>query len=174
MTPTTVPTKEQAPPGSRKYFDYFANRLGKMPNLYAVMAFSEHGLETYLQLQRRKRLLNRQETEIIGLVISAGHEADYCVSNHSMIAKLNGLDDLQIREVCAGTAGFDPKLDVLARLAQNIFLTRAKPDPRLVQEFFDAGYTVAHLLDVAITIGDNVISNIISNTMHIPADNPGL
>jgi len=167
-----VPTKEDVPPESRAYFDYFVDRLGMMPNLYAVLAFYEPGISAYLRLQQRKRLLTRQETEVISLVVSAIHEADYCLTNHTMIARLNGLDDAQIAEVRTGIATFDPKLDALVRLVHNILSNKAKADATVIHAFYQSGYEFCHLVDVVITIADNVISNIVSNILELPADDP--
>lgn len=172
MSPIAVPTKEQVPTGSRKYFDYFDARLGKMPNLDAVMAYSEPGISSYMQLQGRKRLLTRRETEVVSLVVSAMHDADYCLATHTMIAKLNGLNDMEISEVKGGTAAFDNKLNALVRLVHSTLLNRARADESALSEFFQAGYEFPHLLDVVMTIADNVISNIVSNTLHLPTDNP--
>jgi len=172
MSPITVPTKEQVPPESRKYFDYFNTNLGVMPNLYAVLAYSESAISTYLQLQKRKRILNGRESEIVSLVVSAMHRSDYCLETHTMIAKLNDLSDLQIMEVKEGTAGFDDKLNALARLVHSTILNKTRVDQKALDEFFQAGYGLTHLLDVTMTIADNIISNIVSNTLHLPADKP--
>ncbi|HTI92766.1 MAG TPA: carboxymuconolactone decarboxylase family protein [Puia sp.] len=172
MSPIKIPTKEQVPPESRKYFDYFIANLGMMPNLYAVLAYSEAGISTYMQLQKRKRILNLRESEIVGLVVSAMHESNYCLETHAMIAKLNGFSDAQIREVKQGKAGFDHKLDVLAHLVHSTLLNKTRVDQATLDAFFEAGYGLPHLLDVAMTIADNVISNIVSNTLHLPADQP--
>jgi len=169
---TKVPTKEDVPAESRGYFDYFVDRLGMMPNLYAVMAFYEPGISAYLRLQQRKRVLTRQETEVVSLVVSAIHAADYCLANHSMIARLNGLTEVQIAEIRAGNATFDPKLDALAGLVQNILSKRTQADPAVIQKFYEAGYEFRHLVDVVITIADNVISNTVSNILDLPPDDP--
>lgn len=173
MNAIKVPTKEQVPPGSRKYFDYFTEKLGMMPNLYAVLAYSEPGISSYFQFQRRERFLDRRESEIVSLVVSAMHESDYCLEMHTMIAKLNGLDDVQISEVKEGTAGFDRRLNALARLAYSILSNKTRADEAVLDEFFEAGYRFPHLLDAAMIIADNVISNIVSNIVHLPADTCG-
>jgi AhpD family alkylhydroperoxidase len=172
MSPITIPTKEQVPPESRKYFDYFIANLGMMPNLYAVLAYSEAGISTYMQLQKRKRILNRRESEVVALVVSAMHESNYCLGTHTMIAKLNGFSDMQIMEVKEGTAGFDRKLNALAHLVHSTLLNKTRVDQIALDNFFEAGYGLPHLLDVAMTIADNVIANIVSNTLRLPADNP--
>ncbi len=132
MSPITIPTKDQVPQGSRKYFDYFHIRLGMMPNLYAVMAYSEPGISSYMQLKERQRVLNWREYEIVSLVVSSTHQADYCLETHTMIAKLNGLDDVQIKEVKAGTAGFDRKLNVWASWVHIILINKTRADESIV------------------------------------------
>lgn len=141
-----------------------------VPNLYAVMAYSEPGISSYMQLQNRKRILNRRETEIVSLIVSAIHGSDYCLETHTMIAKLNGLNDMEISEVKGGTAAFDRKLNALARLVHSILLNRTRAEEAEIDEFYQAGYDFPHLLDVVMTIADNMISNIVSNTVQLPAD----
>ena len=170
MNPIVIPTKEQVPEGSQKYFDYFMNRLGMMPNLYAVMAYSEPGISSYLQLQKREQVLNRREHEIVNLIVSAMHRAEYCMETHAMIARLNGLDEGQISEIKEGSASFDEKLHTLARLVRSIVLNRTRVEEGVLEDFFGAGYELAHLFDVAIAIADSTIANIVANAMNVPTD----
>lgn len=89
-----------------------------------------------------------------------------------MIEKLNGFNDVQIMEVKEGTAGFDHRLNALAHLVHSSLINRTRADQTVLDEFFEAGYGLPHLLDVAMAIADNVISNIVSNTLHLPAEKP--
>lgn len=175
MNTFSIPTKEEVSPLNRKYFDYFNDRLGMVPNLYAMLAYSDTGLESYIQLQSRKQRLSMQEKAIIGLVVGAINESTYCLETHSMIARLNGLTEAQIREVQYGTAGFDPQYDALARLVHSMVINKGKPAEAAIDRFFVAGYTNAHLVDVVLCIGDNMISNMLTRTMDVPSDHlPGL
>lgn len=167
-----IPKKEDVSPLNKKYFDYFNDKLGIMPNLYAILAYSDTGLETYVQLQSRKQLLTIEEKEVISLVVGAFNESAYCLQSHAMIARLNGFSEQQIAEIKTGTAAFDPKYDTLARLTYSMVLNRCKPEDSTLDQFFSMGYTNSHLVDVVLCIGANMISNMLTRTMDVPLDNP--
>jgi AhpD family alkylhydroperoxidase len=165
-----LPNKDEVSLGSRKYFDFFQERLGMMPNLYAMMTYAEQALESYIQLQNRKQKLTLKEREVVSLVVAAVSGSAYCLESHTMIAHLNGFTEEQIIEIKAGTAAFDHRLDALARLTHGIAVTRGKPDERLLDAFFSAGYTTGHLVDLIVSIGDNTISNLLCQVMQVPPD----
>ncbi|PWV53981.1 carboxymuconolactone decarboxylase family protein [Chitinophaga sp. S165] len=167
-----IPTKEDVSPLNKKYFDYFNDKLGIMPNLYAMLALSDTALDTYVRLQSRKQLLTIEEKEVISLVVGAFNESAYCLQSHAMIASLNGFSEQQIGQIKAGTAAFDLKYDTLARLTHSMMLNRCKPEESTLDQFFAMGYTNAHLVDVVLCIGANMISNMLTRTMNVPLDNP--
>ena len=49
---------------------------------------------------------------------------------------------------------FDHKLDALAKFVHNITINRSKPDPKVVEALFAAGYNEANLVDIIMVIGD--------------------
>ena len=167
-----LPVRDEVSPGNRKYFDFFYERLGMMPNLYAMMAYADQVLESYVRLQNRKQQFNLKERELVSLVVAAVNGSAYCLEIHTMIARLNGFTEGQVTEIKAGAAGFDPRLQALARLTQGITLTRGKPDEGLLDAFFSAGYTNGHLVDLIVSIGDNTIANLLCQVMQVPPDEP--
>lgn len=170
MTVINVPHIEEVSPENRKYFDFFMDRIGLVPNLYAMMSYAQQALDSYLRLQNRKQELKHREREAIGLVVAAFHGSTYCLESHTRIARLNDLTDQQVKEIADGTAVFDARLDPLVRLTYGIVLTKGKPDPVLLENFFQAGYTPAHLVDLVLCIGDNTIANLLSKVMMVPPD----
>lgn len=168
----TVPTKKDASANNKKYFDYFNERLGMMPNLFAVLAYSEYALESYFHLYSRKHDLNRQEVEIIGLIVASVYDCNYCQERHYMAARLNDLNKEQIEEIKQGNAFFQPRLHALTRLVHGIVTNHGNVESYLLNDFFAVGYTKAHLIDVLISIGENTISNIICKTIGLPSDTP--
>jgi len=174
MNTFILPNRDQVSSGNRKYFDFFNERLGMMPNIYAMMAYADQALESYIQLQNRKQSLNLQEREVISLVVAAVNGSAYCLESHAMIAHLNGFTEEQVTEIKAGTAGFDQRLHALARITHGIAVTRGKPDEALLDAFFSAGYTTGHLVDLILSIGDNTISNLLCQVMQVPPDENSL
>jgi len=170
MTTFSIPHKEDVSGENRKYFDFFQERIGRMPNLYAMMSYAQQALDSYVRMQNRKQELSRREQEAISLVMAAINGSVYCMDTHSRIASLNDLTDAQVSEISRGTASFDDHLDALVRLTHAIASTRGKPAPSLLEQFFSTGYTPAHLVDLVLCIGDNTIANLLCQVMMIPLD----
>lgn len=169
-----LPNRDEVSPVNRKYFDFFYERLGMMPNLYAMMTYADQALESYIRLQNRKQCLNLKEREVVSLVMAAVNGSAYCLETHTMIAHLNGFTEEQVAEIKGGTASFDNRLHALAQITHGIAVTRGKPDERLLDAFFSAGYTNGHLVDLIVSIGDNTISNLLCQVMQVPPDEHSL
>jgi AhpD family alkylhydroperoxidase len=167
-----VPAKENVSPANQQLFDKLAKGLGKVPNLYATMAYSENGLATYLALNSAKSSLKAKEKEAVNLVVSEVNSCDYCLSAHTMIGKLNGFTDEQILDIRGGEAPFDSKLDALVKLAKNLTEKRGKADAEVVDNFFAAGYTEENLVDTILVVGDKTITNLLYGVTQIPIDFP--
>jgi len=165
-----IPKKEDVSVHSKKYFDYFKERLGTMPNLFAVFAYSDYALESYFHLHSRKHHLNRQEIEVISLIVATIFECAYCQERHKMAARLNDFSEEQIHEITHGSASFHPQLNALTRLVYRIAANRGNVENYLLSDFFAVGYTTAHLVDVLLSIGENTIANMVCNTMNVPPD----
>jgi len=174
MKTFTVPTREEVSPANQVLFDNLKKAVGKVPNLYATMAYSQNGLATYLALQSSKSSFKAKEKEVINLAVSEANECEYCLSAHTAIAKLNGFTDEQILELRAGQASFDSKLNALAALSRSFVVTHGKVDPAILEQFFAAGYTNENLVDAIILIGDKTITNYLFGATNIPVDFPSV
>ncbi|KAA2243394.1 carboxymuconolactone decarboxylase family protein [Chitinophaga agrisoli] len=159
---------------NRQYFDFYKKQLGSLPNLYAMLAHSDTGLDAYLRFHDHKQSLTIPEKEIIGLIVGTVNQSVYCLETHVMIARLNGFTDEEIREVKGGSARFNERYHALAQLVFNIMSTKGHPASTQLEVFFEAGYTNESLVDVMLCIGDNMITNLLSCTMQVPSDfSPG-
>lgn len=172
MSTFNVPTREQVSENNQAIFDNLNKALGFVPNIYATYAYSETALENYLNLSNAKTSLSNKEKEVVNLAVSEVNNCVYCLSAHTAIGKMNGFTDEQILELRAGDASFDNKLDALAKLAKNITENRGKTDPKVVENFFNAGYTKANLVDTIVLVGDKTITNYLHSTTQIPVDFP--
>ncbi len=168
----TIPTREEVSVNNQAIFDNLQKGLGMVPNLYAYFTKSETALGDYLTLQNRKTSLRAKEKEVINLVVSQVNECDYCLAAHTLIGKMNGFTDEQILEIRTGQAGFDNKLDALAKFTKNIAINRGKPTAAATETLFEAGYTEANLVDIIIVIGDKTISNFIHGATQFAVDFP--
>ena len=170
MTTFNVPTRDQVSPANQALFDTLKKGLGMVPNLYATLALSEHALGNYLAFQNAKSSLDVKAREVINLVVSQTNNCSYCLSAHTVIGGMVGFTPEQILEIRRGGASFDPKIDALAKLVQNIAVERGHADPARVQAFFDAGWTQENLVDAIVIIGDKTVTNYLHGVTHVPVD----
>jgi len=171
-TVINTPTIEEVSEDNKAIFDQLEKGLGFVPNLYASYAHNETALGDYLTLQNRKSTLKAKEREVINLAVSQINECQYCLSAHTALGKMNGFTDDQILELRGGNASFDTKLDALAQFVKDITINRGKPTAEALNNFFEAGYTKANLIDVVIVIGDKIISNFTYGVTNVPIDFP--
>ena len=145
-----------------------------MPNLYATFGLSDNGLGAYLAFQQSqtKGAFKAKEREAINLVVSQANNCVYCLAAHTALGKMNGFSDEQILQLRAGYANFDPKLDVLVKLAQAITETKGHPSAELVDRFIAAGYSQSSIVDLLLLVGDKIISNYLHSITQIPVDFP--
>lgn len=167
-----IPTKEQVSPANQAIFDNLKGMVGFVPNLYAIFGHSDTALSDYLALQNRKSSIRAKEREVINLVVSQVNNCSYCLSAHTQIAKMNGFTDQQILDIRRADAGFDLKLDALAKLVKSTTENRGHARSEVLDNFFAAGYTEANLIDVVIIIGDKIITNYLHALTDIPVDWP--
>jgi uncharacterized peroxidase-related enzyme len=169
-----VPTREQVSANNQAIFDHMKSAFGVVPNLYATFALNDTALGDYLALQNRKSTLSAKEREIINLVVSQVNDCKYCVPAHTMLAKMNGFTDEQILEIRRAQISFNDKYAALAKFVKETTVNRGRPSENSYDNFFEAGYTKANLVDVMMVIGDKIISNYLHNITQIPVDWPAV
>ena len=167
-----VPGREDVSANNQVLFDNIKKGLGMVPNLYAIMAYSENGLGNYLTLQSGKTSLSKKEKEVVNLVVSQENDCRYCQSAHTVLGKMNGFTDEQVLEIRGGTAAFDSKLDALARFTKEVVAKRGRVSEETVNSFLAAGYNNGSIVDVTIAVADKVVMNYLHNLTQIPIDFP--
>ncbi|QBK06198.1 carboxymuconolactone decarboxylase family protein [Hylemonella gracilis] len=172
MTTINVPSRDQVSPANQALFDNLKKGLGKVPNLYATLAHSEHALGNYLAFQNAKSSMTGKAREVVNLVVSQVNNCEYCLAAHTVIGGMVGFTPEQILEIRRGGASFDVKLDALAKLVKSMAVERGHADTSLVQAFFDAGWTKENLVDAIVIIGDKTVTNYLHGTTKVPVDFP--
>ncbi|MFT5184569.1 MAG: putative peroxidase-related enzyme [Flavobacteriales bacterium] len=167
-----IPTKESVSPANAAIFDQLEKQIGFVPNLYAFFAKSDTALADYLALQHRKSTLNTKEREVVNLVTSQINGCRYCQSAHTEIGKMNGFTIDQVLEIRSGSASFDSKLDALAKFTSSIVKNKGNADAIVKDEFFNAGYSEANMVDLLIVVGDKIMSNYLHNLTGFEIDFP--
>lgn len=166
-----VPTKNEVSETNQQIFDNLNKALGFVPNLYATIAYSDNGLKRYLDYQNAKTSLSNKEKEVVNLIVSQINGCVYCQSAHTVLGKMNGFDEDQIRDIRAGQSE-NPRLNALVKLAADLTENRGRASEEHLEEFFEQGYTRENLVDVILQISDKVAMNYLHNLTQIPVDFP--
>ncbi len=171
MKQFSVPTKDQVSPESKAIFDTLNKNLGFVPNLYATIAHSEHGLAKYLAFQGAKTSLSSKEKEAVNLVVSEVNGCIYCQSAHTVLGKMNGFPEDEILRIRGGSSS-NLKLNALVELAKDITEHKGKASDVTVGNFYSAGYNDGNLIDLILQISDKIAMNYLHNLTEIPVDFP--
>jgi len=169
-----VPAREEVSPANQALFDNLTKLIGRVPNLFAEMAVSNHALGNYLTLTNAKTSLRAKEKEAVNLVVSEANSCEYCSSAHTALARMNGFTDEQILELRGGSASWDPKLDALVKYAKSAVETRGHVSGDVVEAFFAAGWTEENLVDTILVIADKTFTNYLHGATKIPVDWPAV
>lgn len=167
-----IPQREQVSATNQAIFDSLKKSAGFVPNLFAIFAHSENALGNYLHLQSGKSTLRAKEREVINLVVSELNKCVYCLSAHTVIAKMNGFTDEQVIHIRRAEIPFDAKLDALAKLVKGIVEERGFVSDALKESFYNAGYNEASLVETTVAVGEKIISNYLHALTKVPVDWP--
>ncbi len=170
MTKFTVPAKEDVSDGNKALFDQLKKTVGFVPNIYALMAYSDTALDTYLKFENAPTSLLKKEIELVKLVVSQENGCHYCLSAHTIFGKMNGFTEDQMLEIRSGSASFNEKLNALAIIAKEIAANKGEVTDEALHNFFNAGYTKATLIELVQLVAVMVVTNYLHNLTQVPID----
>jgi alkylhydroperoxidase family enzyme len=81
------------------------------------------------------------------------------------------LPDEEILKIRRGSAS-DPKLNALVVFAKAVTETQGHVTEKILNTFFEAGYTKENLVDAILQICDEIAGNYLYNITKIPIDFP--
>lgn len=146
---------------------------GKHFNLFRAMAASPAALDAYLAMSGALShgLFSAKEREVVQLAIAQANNCDYCQAAHTAIGKSVGLTEAQTVEARRGTLS-DPKLDALAKFVLKLHEKRGFVSDADIATFTGAGYTTAHIAEVAAGYALAIFTNYFNHTNQTPVDFP--
>ena len=170
MKPLTI---ESAGPEAGKVLEGIKAHLGKIPNIFATLAHSPVALQSFLAHgdALKKGALTAREVESVALVVGERNDCHYCVSAHSVIGKMAGLNPEEIKGARAGKNG-NEKLNALLKLSGEIVETKGRPSEGSVQAFFKVGYSEAALVEVIALVAHNIFTNYFNHINDTEIDFP--
>lgn len=164
---------EDAGSEGKEIFDALKKKMGRVPNIFSAMVHSPAALKALLASKQALHdgVLSEKEAEVIALVVGEENGCDYCVAAHTAIAKMAGFSAEEAKGF-RNAQSDDPKLKVLAKLAQNIASTRGRPDEEVLKEFYSAGYADAALAEVIAHVSVSIFTNYFNHIAKTEIDFP--
>lgn len=174
MTTFTPHTIESAPEASRAALQGVQKSLGFIPNLFATMAESPEALAGYLALDGvlAKGSFTGAERQVLLTAVSAANECTYCTAAHTTFARMMKGDEGAIAAARGEGVAADPRVQALVEFTHAVVTQRGKVGDEALARFLAAGFTKAHALEVATTVGLKTISNYIDGFARVPLDAP--
>ena len=172
MTEFTTYTADTAPEGSKATLAAVKGAFGCVPNLQAGMAESPELLAGYSALWDlfSKTSLTLTEQQVVYLTAIYENECHYCMAGHTMLSKMQKVDDAVVQAVRGGAAIPDAKLEALHVFAGLVVRERGFVGDPAVEAFLAAGYTRRNVLEVVLGAGTKLLSNYTNHIVHTQLD----
>lgn len=163
-----------APAESLPILEGAQKALGFIPNLYAHFAESSAALQAYKQLGAflEQSAFTPEEQQAILIAVSVENNCAYCVAAHSFIARnMVKVPADTITALRNGQPLPSSKLDALASFARAVVRERGwVADSQELKNFFAAGYTSQHALEVVLGVTMKTLSNYTNHLTGTPLD----
>lgn len=170
----TLDSIAAAPAAAQPLLNKVQAQLGKVPNLFRVIANSPAALEGYLSLNTALAggALDAQTRERVALTVAELNGCSYCLSAHTYLAKnIAKLDDAEISANRNG-ASKDPKADAAVRFAAQLVRAHGQVSDSDVAAVKAAGYGDAEIVEIVAHVALNTLTNFINETAKTEIDFP--
>lgn len=163
---------ETAPEGSKEILAGAQKSLGFIPNLYGIMAEAPTSLKAYSGLSDAfdHSSFNATEKQIVLLATSNLNGCNYCMAVHSTVAQMHKVNQDVIDALRNNKPIADLKLEALRKFAYSVAEKRGWASDEEVDDFINAGYSKAQVLEVVVGVTQKTLSNYINHIVKTPLD----
>ncbi|MEP7341622.1 MAG: carboxymuconolactone decarboxylase family protein [Acidobacteriota bacterium] len=157
----------------KELLDGVKSKIGMVPNLMRTFANSSAALEGYLSFSGALGggLLNAKLREQIALTVADANSCEYCLSAHTAIGKMVGLNETEL--VASRHAGSsDAKTDAALKFAHQIVVKRGEVLDSEVQTVRAAGYNDGEITEIIANVALNIFTNYFNHVAQTVVDFP--
>ncbi len=158
---------------AKQLLDAVQTKLGMTPNLMKTLATAPAALEAYLNFGNSLGTghLDAKFREQIALAVAQANSCDYCLSAHSAIGKMVGL---QAGEIVASRQAHseDAKRDAGLQFAQSLVVQRGEVSDQAVARVKAAGYTDGDVAEIVANVALNIFTNYFNHVAQTEVDFP--
>jgi uncharacterized peroxidase-related enzyme len=158
---------------AKDLLDAVKAKLGIVPNMTRVMASSPVVLESYLAFSGALAdgLLDAKTREALALLTAQENHCDYCLSAHTAIGKMVGLNEEQIIASRAGN-GLSPKATAALAFAKRVLDTKGEITEADLAAAKAAGISEGETAEIIAHVALNVFTNYFNVATDVDIDFP--
>jgi uncharacterized peroxidase-related enzyme len=173
MTRLTALDPATATGKAKELLDGVKKKLGITPNLMRTMANSPAVLESYLNFSGALATgsLSAKVREQIALAVAQANRCEYCLSAHTAIGKMVGLNETDIAASRESRSG-DAKTNAILHLAHEIVVRRGELQNADVERARQAGTTDGEITEVIANVSLNIFTNYFNHIAGTEVDFP--
>ena len=158
---------------TKELFNGIQKKLGKVPNILKNLGNSHAALDAYLKFSDSlaSGKLSPKLREQIAITVAETNGCEYCLSAHSAIGKMVGLEDDEIvrnRQVRSSV----PKVDALLKFASRVVKKRGLLTDEDVQEVRAAGWSDEEIVEAIANVSLNIFTNYFNHIAQTEVDFP--
>jgi alkylhydroperoxidase family enzyme len=171
MTDLPIHSLETAPDAARATLETMTKTLGRIPNIYGIMAGSPTLLDGYLGLMKQFEAsgFTAAERQVVYLTAVIDNECHYCVAAHSFAARRQ-LPPEVLAALREGRTLPDARLDALRAFTQAMSAKRGWVSEDDKAAFLAAGFTHKQMLDVITGVALKVLTTYVNHIAETPLD----
>lgn len=145
---------------TRELFDTIKERHGRVANIMKTMANSPAALDGYMSLDSALStgLLSPKLREQLALAIGEANRCEYCISAHTAIGKMVGLDEDDLLAARQSKAE-DDRDEVALGFAHKLVVSRGQATEADIQKVRDAGYSDGEIVEIIANVALNTFTN---------------
>lgn len=167
-----VHTIESAPEHSRASLETLQSTFGVIPNIAGAMATSPVLIESLVGLFGKVHggSFAEDQIQIVLLTDAVANSSRWAVAFHSALALQEGITIADVDAIRAGRLPNDQKLAALSLLARAMIEKRGHLTQQDMDQFLDAGFDKAHLLEVIAIVAASTITNYTATITNPPIE----
>ncbi len=154
VDPTTATGK------TKEVLDGVQQKMGKVPNIFKLMANSPSAVQGYLNFAGAlaQGVLSQKLREQIAITVAEVNSCEYCLSAHTAIGKAIGMTDEELEKARQQNAD-DPRANAALTFVHLLLLRRGDIPDAAFDNLRQAGFSDAEIAEIIAVTGLNIFTN---------------
>jgi len=173
MSRIAIPSRDEAPEGSRPALDAIHKALGVVPNLFRLIANSPAAISAYLGLNDAlTKALDVKTRERIAIAVAQVNGCDYCLSAHTYLGlNLAKMSPEEIALNRKGASG-DVKANAAVAFAAKVAVERGHVSDADLAVVRAAGFSEGQIVEIVALVAENTFTNYLNEVARTDIDFP--